>query len=450
MLAALIWSGPAFCDRIHVEAEKGDLENVTWLLKANAGLVFSKDENGAVPLHYAAENGHKDVVALLLANKADVNARADNGKTPLHFASQNGHKEVAALLLANKANVNAKADNGGTPLHYAALNGHKDLVALLLANKANVNARAVNGGTPLHQAAFWGRKDVAEVLLRNKAAVNAKDRDGATPLHYAVQKGHEDVVALLLANKADVKAKNTDGATPLEIAAAREDKGIMEMLSQVSQDGNRPGSGSEDGREVAGSAAVTKITIQEAQEELERLGYGPGPIDGVMGPKTNTALKNFQSDHGLPDTGTIDEKTAELFASQIEEMDWADAIKQDTVEAYLAFRTKYPTTGRVRVLSGEVSSRLRVVDSAPVWGVCVNGELVAEGLSTDEIIRLRLADEGDANEKEARSALNMGFLRIKVHGRSVSVKTIPKGNVILKNIDRSWKVVAVTPPQSSQ
>ena len=443
MLAAAVWNGPVFCGEIHVAAEKGDLENVNSLIKENAGLVFSKDDNGATPLHYAAQNGHKEVAALLLANKADVNAKAGNGKTPLHFASQEGRKDVAALLLANKADVNARANSGGTPLHYAAQNGHKEVAALLLANKANVNARAKNGGSPLHQAAFWGRKDVAEVLLRNKAVVNARDRDGATPLHYAVQKGHEDVVALLLANKADVKAKNNDGATPLEIAVAHEDKGIMELLSQ---DDSRPGSGSEDGREVAGNAAVAKITIRQAQEELERLGYGPGPVDGVMGPKTTTALKNFQSDHGLPDTGTVDEKTAELFASQIEEMDWADAIKQDTVEAYLAYRTKYPTTWRVRVLRGEVSSRFRMVDSAPVWGVCVNGELVADGLSTNEIIRLRLAEEGDAQEKEARSARSMGLLRITVRGRSVSVKTIPNGNVILKNIDRSWKVVAVTPP----
>ena len=168
------------------------------------------------------------------------------------------------------------------------------------------------------------------------------------------------------------------------------------------------------------------------------------------------ALKKFQSDRGLPVTGALDKNTAELLVGQeasgggastsMEEIDWADTIKKDTVEAYFAFRMKYPATRRLRVLSGEVSSRLRIVDSAPVWGVRVNGELVADGLSTDEIIQLRLADEGEAYEKEAHSARSMGFLRIKVQGRSLSAKTIPNVDLMLKNIDGSWKIVTVAPP----
>ena len=41
-----------------------------------------------------------------------------------------------------------------------------------------------------------------------------------------------------------------------------------------------------------------------------------------------------------------------------------------------------------------------MVNSAPVWGVCVNGELVADGLSTDEIMQLQLADDGDAYKQD--------------------------------------------------
>ena len=34
----------------------------------------------------------------LLQNKAEVNAKDNNGYTPLHYAAQNSHKEAAALM----------------------------------------------------------------------------------------------------------------------------------------------------------------------------------------------------------------------------------------------------------------------------------------------------------------------------------------------------------------
>ena len=164
MLLALAWSSLGLCGEIHDAAKCGDLGKVQTLLKENHDLVFSKDNDGATPLHLAALLGHKDVAALLLANKAEANAKDNRGWTPLHWAAAQGHKGVAELLLDSKAEVNAK-DNVGR--------------------------------TPLHMAAYWSYKDVAELLLANKAEVNAKNTDGETPLHMAVARGHEDLAKLL-------------------------------------------------------------------------------------------------------------------------------------------------------------------------------------------------------------------------------------------------------------
>ena len=131
MLAALAWSSPAFCGEIHDSARDGNLKKVKALLKHNPALISSKDNNGGMPLHEAAFNGHKDVAELLLDKKAGVNARDNNGATPLHYAAFNGHKDVVELLLANKAEVNARDNNGKTPLQLAAQNGHKDVAELL-------------------------------------------------------------------------------------------------------------------------------------------------------------------------------------------------------------------------------------------------------------------------------------------------------------------------------
>ena len=35
----------------------------------------------------------------------------------------------------------------------------------------------------------------------------------------------------------------------------------------------------------------------------------PGPIDGVMGPKTTAALKAFQKDQKLTESGRLDDQT---------------------------------------------------------------------------------------------------------------------------------------------
>jgi peptidoglycan hydrolase-like protein with peptidoglycan-binding domain len=46
------------------------------------------------------------------------------------------------------------------------------------------------------------------------------------------------------------------------------------------------------------------------QTRLLQLGYtGVGTPDGTFGPATTTAVKQFQTDRGLPSTGTVDQAT---------------------------------------------------------------------------------------------------------------------------------------------
>jgi ankyrin repeat protein len=78
-------------NEIHDAAESGDLAKVKALVKEHPDLVFSRDSDGATPLHLAADKGRRDVAELLLANKADVNARDTLlGFSPLHSAAVNG------------------------------------------------------------------------------------------------------------------------------------------------------------------------------------------------------------------------------------------------------------------------------------------------------------------------------------------------------------------------
>ena len=151
----------------------GGLEKVKALLKANPGVVLSKDTFGNTPLHWAAKEGYKDVAELLLANGADVNARGDKGHKPLHWAAFRGHTDVAELLLANGADVNAENAHEWTPLHAAADAGYEGLVKVLLANGADVNAENNARSKPLYLAVVGGHEAVQNYCASTVAAKRA-------------------------------------------------------------------------------------------------------------------------------------------------------------------------------------------------------------------------------------------------------------------------------------
>jgi len=48
-------------------------------------------------------------------------------------------------------------------------------------------------------------------------------------------------------------------------------------------------------------------TAMRVQQGLADSGYDPGPIDGIVGPRTEAAVAAYQRDNSLPITGTIDQ-----------------------------------------------------------------------------------------------------------------------------------------------
>ncbi|PYK69936.1 MAG: hypothetical protein DME45_00165 [Verrucomicrobia bacterium] len=57
-----------------------------------------------------------------------------------------------------------------------------------------------------------------------------------------------------------------------------------------------------------GYASPFDVTAQ-VQRALAQQGYYYGPIDGVLGPGTRSAIQRYQIDHGLAVTAAIDEQT---------------------------------------------------------------------------------------------------------------------------------------------
>lgn len=63
----------------------------------------------------------------------------------------------------------------------------------------------------------------------------------------------------------------------------------------------------------APNAALTRDTIEKAQQRLRDLGYFEvGNVDGKLGGRTKGAVSSFQGDHNLPLSGELDTKTLDL------------------------------------------------------------------------------------------------------------------------------------------
>ncbi len=249
---------------LHKAAQTGDIEIVKMLVLKEDKIHSKIPYLFNTPLHWAALNGHTDIVELLLNGGANVNAEDGRSYTPLHYATLIGHTSVVKILLAHNANIHAATEGGGeTPLYCAAggceylsytledipselapqaqisinIQAKKDIVALLLAEGADPKTATTHSGeTPLHAAVRSGNISITSLLLSSGVDVNIKALDNWTPLHYAARDGPVSLVQFLLEEGADVSITNENGETPLEVAMRSRDRPnktkIIELLRQ--------------------------------------------------------------------------------------------------------------------------------------------------------------------------------------------------------------------------
>ena len=196
---------------IHKAAGKGDVAEVTRLLRKDPALARSLDDLGNTPLHLA---GTVEVARLLVDYGADVNAPGCREWRPLHTAAQNANRSVARFLIESNAEVDAETDLGETPLSCA---GSAAVAQLLIDHGASLKAKYSNVFTPLMRAALDNHKEVVELLLRHGATINASVPCVGTALTQALQSGSLDIAAMLIEAGADVNLAidENNGYTPL-------------------------------------------------------------------------------------------------------------------------------------------------------------------------------------------------------------------------------------------
>ncbi|CAH2906268.1 MAG: FOG: Ankyrin repeat [uncultured Paraburkholderia sp.] len=140
--------------------EKSDKVGAVLLANPKTNIEI-EDKAGENAMMMAALNGDLGFVKQLIAKDAEVNKK---GWAPLHYAAANGHDDVVKLLLDHSAYVDAGSPNGTTPLMMAARGGHVSTVKLLLDNGADLTVKNQIGMTALDFAKAYKAPDVVEGL----------------------------------------------------------------------------------------------------------------------------------------------------------------------------------------------------------------------------------------------------------------------------------------------
>ena len=112
--------------------------------------------------------------------------------------------------------------------------------------------------------------------------------------------------------------------------------------------------------------------LRSAQEQLAALGFEPGPADGLMGPRTKTALEQFQSQKGVPVSGTLTVDTQG--ALQFE----TAAGARDTSASAAPANTTSPVVAATQTASAAAASASRsstgTASGSNTWASFISGQ----------------------------------------------------------------------------
>jgi len=122
---------------VHVAIMAGQLEVVGLLIDRGVDINYTMDCIPENCLHIASSWGRTRIAKLLLLHGAQVDTATDNryirGWTPLHFAADNGHLDMVRLLVKHGAPTRVKCQGGETPLDLAVTRNHTSVVQFLRA-----------------------------------------------------------------------------------------------------------------------------------------------------------------------------------------------------------------------------------------------------------------------------------------------------------------------------
>jgi ankyrin repeat protein len=231
---------------LSIAAEKGYYNIVECLLNQdlNWALEQKGDKRRKNPLHYAAMNGHFEIVKILLLHGFDANSTDSSGNSVAHYAAAFGKLEILKLLELANADFNVMNDWATTPLSISIVKEHLKISEYLLQNPdINVNFVDDNNETMLHHLLYKKEgdylKQVDYLVNQKKANVDIVSVDGVTLLHILASSNSKDDLALaklLVQNGAPFDKEDSYGNTPLFIAYDSQNLHLIRYFLELNAD----------------------------------------------------------------------------------------------------------------------------------------------------------------------------------------------------------------------
>ncbi|KAF5566225.1 ankyrin repeat [Fusarium phyllophilum] len=164
---------------LHVAAEYRNYTACKDLLQAGASHSI-RDKSGKLPIHIAAEQGHREIVRMLLEGPTKdlrICEVDKEGRSLLHYVVMwHSDSFIRQCLTVLQPQVNTKDSKGRTPLHFACIFGNEPAVSVLLSVGLDPDKRDASSFTPLHHALMEGSVNCAQTLIRHGARYDLRDK----------------------------------------------------------------------------------------------------------------------------------------------------------------------------------------------------------------------------------------------------------------------------------
>ena len=122
---------------LHIAAKENQPSLIIYFLLNEPLDIYSVDESGSTPLHWACYFGAEESVKYLVSLKADINASDKEKLTPLHIAVINNRENIVRFLLENGVEKKVLNDKKEMPIDIALKQNNLNLVRLLSDKEFN-------------------------------------------------------------------------------------------------------------------------------------------------------------------------------------------------------------------------------------------------------------------------------------------------------------------------
>jgi ankyrin repeat protein len=191
------------------------------------------DDDGRMPLHYAADLGCPRYVKLL-SQSTHLEAVDLQGQTALHVAARGGHLQAIKDVLA--CNVKRRELSQATTdalLYLAASVGNLQIVQSLVDHGAGIWHRDSSGKTAVEMAVELKKAPLTmylmELVLSSSRAEDLPPgwvrvartcplNDAPSALHHAISRNYQNVALALIEDGEDIFKTNASGETVLSLA----------------------------------------------------------------------------------------------------------------------------------------------------------------------------------------------------------------------------------------